>query len=559
MTLDSRAAEIAGVDAAARMSKAALRAAERRSESLEKQLLFEIAERRRSEGQIIRERDNAQRYLDVAGVMILVLNEDATIRLINRHGCEILGYAVQEEIVGKPWIDTFIPERLRESIRDTHRRIANGEISDVEFHTSPVVTRTGEERIIAWHNATLTDPKNRLSGTLSSGEDITDRLRVEEYLRESEERFRSIFGAVSEGIMLINAATGTFADVNEAGAAIYGYEPHELIGRGMDFISSNVPPYTHNGALEWIEKAAATGQSQQFDWHARGKDGRLFWAEVSIRFARIGGGRFILSIVRDVTDRRATEARLRHAQKMEAIGTLAGGVAHELNNLLQPIIMMTELVMTELSEDSHHRALLTSVIDAGGKAAEIVQRILAFGRVDEVSHTALDISLVAREAIAFIRTILPSSITLHVDIAPFAGMLRGDKTQLTQILINFASNARDAIGANVGTVWVSLSRSHVKEESHNSKVGTLKRGDYAVLTVRDTGSGMDEETAARIFEPFFTTKGVGKGTGLGLSITHGIVTGHGGAIHVESTLGHGTSFSIYLPLSEADMALALAG
>ena len=420
-----------------------------------------------------------------------------------------------------------------------------------------MLTRTGEERVIAWHNAVLTDEKGRVTGSLSSGEDITERLRVEEKLRSSEERLRSIFGAVSEGIFIVDATTGTLVEVNDAAAAIYGYAIEEMIGLPVHAISSEVPPYTQAEALKLIEKAAATGQTQHFDWHGKRKDGKLIWVEVSIRFAFIGGRQVVLSTARDVTQRRAMEAQLRQALKMEAIGTLAGGVAHELNNLLQPIIMMTELVLTELPKDSSHIEQLHRVVDAGGKAAEIVQRILAFGRADEVSHILLDTAFVAREAIAFIRTILPASITLHVDIDEAAGKVRGDKTQLTQVLINLATNARDAIGANVGTVWVSLSRSDVQNEA--TAVGALKPGPYAVLKVRDTGAGMDKATAQRIFEPFFTTKGVGKGTGLGLSVTHGIVTGHGGAIQVDSAPGHGTTFSIYLPIGEQDAALALTG
>lgn len=262
-----------------------------------------------------------------------------------------------------------------------------------------------------------------------------------------------------------------------------------------------------------------------------------------------------VAVFHDITAMRSAEIQLRHALKMEAIGTLAGGVAHELNNLLQPIIMMTELVATELPRDSRHRDQLDRVIDAGAKAAEIVQRILAFGRTDEVSHDLLNLAVVAREAIAFIRTILPSTITVHVQMDETVGMIRGDKTQLTQVLINFATNARDAIGANVGTVWISLSSADMKPAAS----GTLEPGRFALLTVRDTGSGMDHATVERIFEPFFTTKGVGKGTGLGLSVTHGIVAGHGGHIHVDSTPGSGTTFSVYLPLASADLSVALAG
>jgi len=297
---------------------------------------------------------------------------------------------------------------------------------------------------------------------------------------------------------------------------------------------------TSDGSWPWVQAIARLTQGA--------KDGGL-WDGIAL----------------DQTDRIATSAqnaklqsKLRQAEKMQAIGTLAGGVAHELNNLLQPIIMMTELVLTELPEDSTNVTQLHRVVDAGTKAAEIVQRILAFGRTDEVSHNLLDLGVVARDGISFIRTTLPSSIMLQVDIDDTVGMIRGDKTQLTQVLINLATNARDAIGANVGTVWVSLSKATVVGGSHLSAVGTLDPGVYGVLTVRDSGSGMDKATVERIFEPFFTTKSVGKGTGLGLSVTHGIISGHGGAINVDSTPGKGTSFSIYLPLAAAAPAVALA-
>ena len=198
------------------------------------------------------------------------------------------------------------------------------------------------------------------------------------------------------------------------------------------------------------------------------------------------------------------------------------------------------------------------MVDAGSKAAEIVQRILAFGRVDEACYDALDAGCVVSDAIAFIRTILPTSITLHVDMRDHDGTIRGNKTQLTQILMNMATNARDAIAANVGTVWISLSRLDAGDERPAVRIGAVQPGPYLVLTVRDTGSGMDEATMARIFEPFFTTKGVGNGTGLGLSISHGIITAHGGAMQVDSMPGRGTNFAIYLPLEKTKPVLALA-
>jgi two-component system cell cycle sensor histidine kinase/response regulator CckA len=459
---------------------------------------------------------------------------DGVITSWNPAAATLFGYSANE-VIGKHVSLLIPPERLNEE-EVILNRIRAGERLE-QFETLRR-RKDGMDIAVSLTVSPIRDARGEIVGASKIVRDVTERKLAADTLRLSEERFRSIFGAVAEGIFISDANTGTFIDVNEPGAAMYGYKVEEMIGLDIAAISSGVSPYTQKGALSWIEKAATTGQTQQFDWHAKTKDGRLFWAEISLRFAFISGRRVVLAIVRDVTDRRKMESQLRQALKMEAIGTLAGGVAHELNNLLQPILMMTELVMTELPHTSNQYRQLQRVVDAGVKATEIVQRILAFGRVDEVSHNPLDLSLVVRESVSFIRTIMPSSISLKVDVDEFVGMVRGDKTQLTQILINLATNARDAIGASVGTLSLSL------------KTAGDKRDHRAVLAVEDTGSGMDKETVRRIFEPFFTTKGVGKGTGLGLSVTHGIVTGHGGTIEVDSKEGRGTRFTIFLPLEE---------
>jgi PAS domain S-box-containing protein len=458
----------------------------------------------------------------------------------------LFGYAA-DEMIGHH-ISRVIPrERLAEEDMILERIRGGDRIENFETARRH---KDGHEIAVSLTVSPIRDASGKIVGASKIVRDVRERRQAAETLRLSEERFRSIFDAVAEGIIITDAETGTFTAVNGPGAAMYGYAPDELLGLRIEAISSGVSPYTQEGAIAWINKAAATGETQQFDWHAKKKDGELFWAEVSIRFAFIGGRRVVLAIARDVTDRREMEAQLRQALKMEAIGTLAGGVAHELNNLLQPIIMMTELVMTKLPSPSPEFTQLEHVVDAGTKASEIVQRILAFGRADEVSHSLMDVSHVVREGISFIRTILPASITLHVGIDEFVGFVRGDETQLTQVMINLATNARDAIGAKIGTVSVWLSKTDDNFELVEPKTGAVTRGPCAILAVGDTGSGMDSETARRIFEPFFTTKGVGKGTGLRLSVTHGIITGHGGTIDVDSKLGNGTRFTIHLPLVE---------
>jgi PAS domain S-box-containing protein len=494
--------------------------------------------------------------IDSSGDAIIGKNLDGVIVSWNPAAERLFGYAPADAIGAH--ISLLIPpERLEEEVMILEKIRRGERVQNLETMRR---RKDGRELAVSLTVSPIRGPDGKVVGASKIIRDVTERRQAAEKLRLSEQRFRSIFGAVAEGVFITDAETGRFVDVNGPGATMYGYTPDEMIGLDIQAISSNVPPYTQEGAAKWIQRAAISGQAHQFDWHAKAKDGRLFWAEISLRFAEISGRKVVLAIVRDVTDRRMIEAQLRQALKLEAIGTLAGGVAHELNNLLQPIIMMTELVITELPAGSRQSHQLTRVVDAGVKATEIVQRILAFGRADEVSHILLDLSMVVREAIAFIRTITPSTITLRVEIAGSVGNIRGDKTQLTQVLINFATNARDAIGAGVGTLSVSLAKLGSDIPSPGSEAGVLKGGEHAVLTVEDTGAGMDKETAARIFEPFFTTKGVGKGTGLGLSVTHGIITGHGGTIRVDSTSGLGTRFTIYLPLANGDeTSVATAG
>ena len=321
----------------------------------------------------------------------------------------------------------------------------------------------------------------------------------------------------------------------------------------LDFVS----PEDREGLTEVI----ASAQRNRSDWsHAfrvHLPNGRTRWVNAVARLRSDAGVTTWDGVALDETGRimaKQFKNKLRQAEKMESLGTLAGGVAHEINNLLQPIIMMTELVLSETPDGGPTRDRLQSVVDAGIRASDVVKRILMFGRVDEAAHHPIEIKTLLSEATSFVRRILPSSITLNTEIEENITIV-GDPTQLTQVVLNLASNARDAIGDGNGSVTISLSRVELDGHINETNAGTLVRGMYALIKVRDTGSGMDEQTKRRMFEPFFTTKDVGKGTGLGLSVTHGIVTGHGGAMKVESAPGEGTTFWIYLPVEENAFSL----
>jgi signal transduction histidine kinase len=240
------------------------------------------------------------------------------------------------------------------------------------------------------------------------------------------------------------------------------------------------------------------------------------------------------------------EEELRHAQKMEALGTLAGGIAHDFNNMLAAILGYAELLQDEIPVGSPARTWLQRVLTASLRAKALVQQILAFSRRTPVARTPVSLAAVLHETLPFLRALLPSTIAMEDHCTAEATLVLADATQMQQILMNLGTNARDAMGDTGGRLAIHLEVVEV-DAAFAALHPALRIGPYVRLTMRDSGAGIPPAMLARIFEPFFTTKEVGHGTGLGLAAVHGIVESHGGTILVESTLGQGTTFMIYLP------------
>jgi signal transduction histidine kinase len=247
-----------------------------------------------------------------------------------------------------------------------------------------------------------------------------------------------------------------------------------------------------------------------------------------------------------ITARKRLEAQLRQAQKMEAIGTLAGGIAHDFNNMLAAILGYTELVFDEIPQDSPAWRYLQEVYKAGQRAKTLVQQILTFSRRMEQARTPVQLAPLVEEALVLLRASLPSTIAMHPSIMQDAGTVLADPTQLQQVLLHLGTNAAHAMRAAGGRLEIRVEAVEVDERGTAQPL-ELPAGPYVCLTVTDTGQGMPPEVIERIFEPFFTTKGPGEGTGMGLALVHGIVTSHGGAVTVASSVGQGTTVTIYLP------------
>ena len=256
----------------------------------------------------------------------------------------------------------------------------------------------------------------------------------------------------------------------------------------------------------------------------------------------------MIGAMMDITQRKQLEEELRQAQKMEAVGRLAGGVAHDFNNLLTIITGRTHLVLGKLKADDPVRRSVEVIQKTADRAAGLTRQLLAFSRKQVLQRSVLDLNAMVADVSTMLRRLIGEDVDLLVTPGPSAGRVNADRAQLEQALMNLAVNARDAMPGG-GTL--GLETDHVRlGPAPPDRPDALPPGPYAVLRVMDTGTGMDAATQARIFEPFFTTKEPGKGTGLGLSMVHGIVRQHGGAIHVRSVMGGGTTFEIYLPQVE---------
>ncbi|HXH89431.1 MAG TPA: PAS domain S-box protein [Gaiellaceae bacterium] len=358
--------------------------------------------------------------------------------------------------------------------------------------------------------------------------------------RASDERFRAMFDAAPIGVMLIGL-DGTIMSVNRAYEEILGLSRDELLTLPS---SSYVHPDDFEEGLVLFAELAA-GEREVYRREARlvRPTGEVGYTQLAVALVRDADARpsFAISMVEDITERAELEERLRQAQKLEAIGRLAGGVAHDFNNMLTAIGGYTALALERLDESSPARDDLDEVRKATDRATVLTRQLLAFSRKQILQPELLNLNGVVVELEAMLRPLIGEDIVLATDFDPALGPIEADPGQLQQVVMNLVVNARDAMPSG-GRISIETANADIGDDDP-----TIEPGRYVSLTVRDTGHGIDDVTLERIFEPFFTTKEAGKGTGLGLATVYGIVKQSGGYLAVDSELERGTSFTIYLP------------
>jgi two-component system, cell cycle sensor histidine kinase and response regulator CckA len=377
---------------------------------------------------------------------------------------------------------------------------------------------------------------------------ITRQARSEEEIRDSEARYRRLFEAAQDGILILDANTGLIMDVNPFLMELLDYSHEEFMGKELWEIGLFKDAAASKAAFRELQSRKYVSYD---DLPLETRAGRAINVEFVSNVYRVNNKKVIQCNIRDITNRKRdelTEQQVRQAQKMEAVGQLAGGVAHDFNNLLGVILGYCEILeaSTDLAEPS--RKMIQQIHNAGISAKDLTRHLLAFSRRQVLQPVFLDLNAIVKHTETMLGRMLGDNVTLNSVLSHDLGTVRADPSQIEQILMNLAVNARDAMPQGgkitIRTANVAIDQAYVRQHPY------LKPGPYVMLTVSDTGIGMDAETRARIFEPFFSTKADGKGTGLGLSTVFGIVKQSAGAINAYSEPGHGTKFKVYFPRCE---------
>jgi PAS domain S-box-containing protein len=364
----------------------------------------------------------------------------------------------------------------------------------------------------------------------------------------SEARQGAILEAAQDAIITMDDRLSV-SEFNPAAERMFGRSKTDVIGQSLEHL---LPASTRETQLDAFRRYLATGAGPLVDRHleirAMRADGSEFPVEVTV--ARVGGGRHaaLTGFFRDVTGRRALEEQLRQSQKLEAIGRLASGVAHDFNNVLMSVIGSAELILMQLGPDDPLRGEAEEIKEAVRRGTDLSGQLLALGRRQAKAPKLLALGDVVSGMRTMLRRLISADIDLQILCEPAKGLVMADPAQIEQVVLNLVINARDAM-AGGGRLTVALTEVATEDPVELARVEG-HAGRYVRLSVSDTGSGIDATTRARLFEPFFSTKEQGRGTGLGLSIVHGIVKQSGGFIAVDSEPGRGSTFFIYLPLAE---------
>jgi two-component system, cell cycle sensor histidine kinase and response regulator CckA len=479
------------------------------------------------------EMERSRTLFEIAPAAMFVV-EKGRLSYFNNHAVEMLGYS-PEELRGLPISSILHPEDFEHALAlfaaRSEGRLLPVSTTRIRRKDGTVIwVETVGERI-EWDGR---------PAVLYFSSDVSERMAAEERYRISESKYRSLVELAPEAISVVEDGRVSFCNTHFL--EMLGYAREEMIGLSidaithMDDLASARERYQHRVEGTVLPKAVFR--------HVR-KDGGVIWVETVGQRIEWEGRPAVLYFSSDITERRALEEQFVQAQKMESVGRLAGGIAHDFNNILQVILGFCEILLTTDTDPQDVVRVVKTIKESAERAAALTMQLLAFSRKQSVVFSAVDLAALVRDSRDMLAQMLGEDILVTHELEGDGAVVNADAGQLQQVLMNLAVNARDAMPEG-GKLTISIQRSVIGAGDTGRPV-EMSPGDYVLLQVSDTGVGMNAETLSRLFEPFFTTKELGKGTGLGLSIVYGIVKQTKGHVFVESRLGGGTTFKIYLP------------
>jgi PAS domain S-box-containing protein len=501
--------------------------------------LRDITERRKTEEALRASEERFRTLVETTSDIVWEVDRHARYTYVSPKIQDILGYE-PHEVIGKKTLDLMLPEEAKR-VAPLLRELADAgkpikQLENINLH------KRGWHVMFETSGEPIYDRDGTLAGYRGIDRDITERKLTEGALRQSEEKYRSVVENSLVGFCIIQ--DGLFRFVNKGFCEMHGYTyeeivdkmgPSDTVGEDKRLVQENI-------------RKRISGEMQNIDYELRAvrKDGQIITLKVFGGVILYNGRPASIATIVDITREKILELQLLHAQKMEAIGTLAGGVAHDFNNILTAIIGYGKMLEMKMNKEDPRKAYVVQILSASERAANLTHNLLAFSRKRAVELKAVNINTIISSIGKLLKSLLTEDIELQIVTSSTDMVVMVDITQIEQILLNLVANARDAMPRGgkltIKTNEIELGSAFTKHHGYGDP------GQYVLISITDTGLGMDATTKEKIFEPFFTTKEVGKGTGLGLSIVYGIIKQHRGYITVYSEPQMGTVFHIYLPI-----------
>jgi len=497
----------------------------------------DVTDQKKAEEALKKERDFVSAVLDTVGSIVLVLDRDGRIVRFNRTCEEVSGYRF-EEVRGSFVWDLLIPPEQVEGVKGVFKNLVSGMFP--RKYENYWVAKDGQRKLIAWSNTALLDKDGSVEYVIPTGIDVTEHRKADgELLREK--KFSDMVIDSLPGMFYICDEQGTLIQWNNNVQEVTGYSGEELSRmnlRGLFLEDWEL-------IVTKMKEVFDTGKASTEASILTKRGARIPFLLTGFRMI-MNDKRYLVGVGIDISERKRLEDQLRQSQKMESIGTLAGGISHDFNNILTAIIGYGSLLQMKMRDDDPFRHYVEQILASANRAASLTKGLLAYSRKQILNIQLIDLNEIVMKVERFLARLIGEDVELKSILTDKEVTVLADAGQIEQVLMNLVTNARDAM-PDGGYVYIETLSADLDEESAKAR-DLRKTGTYAVIAVTDSGMGMDEKTKERIFEPFFTTKDVGRGTGLGLAMSYGIIKQHNGSIEVESEDGMGTTFRIYLPV-----------